>query len=154
MARDCYRGDDDVTWNQMVLRAAMGKLTGLRSRDKGVVAATKFVDILNHRGRGNDPDEQVGRMINISAEKQQHDAEWGAEEGMGRIFEACQQFVTATARCRSCASPSCKASRRPRQQQKSAAAAAATTRKGPKGERGEERVDRHGHDTSESCFGA
>ena len=136
------------------MRAAMGKLTGPRSRDNGVVTVTKFADVLNHRGRDNDPNEQVGRMINISAEKQQHDAEWGAEEGMGRISEACHQFVTATARCRSCASPSCKASRRPRQQQKGAAAAAAKARKGPKGERGEERVDRHGHDTSESCFGA
>ena len=131
----------------------MGKLTGPRSIDNGVVTVTKFVDILNHRGRDNDPNEQVGRMINISAEKQQHDAEWGAEEGMGRISEACQQFVTATARCRSCASPSCKASRRPRQQQKGAAAAAAKDRKGPRGERGEERMDRHGHDTSGSGFG-
>ena len=136
------------------MRAAMGKLTGPRSRENGVVTVTKFVDIINRRGRDNDPNEQVGRMINISAEKQHHDAEWGAEEGMGRIPEACQQFVTATARCRSCASPSCKASRRPRQQQKGAAAAAAKARKGPKGERGEERVERHGHDTSESCFGA
>ena len=59
----------------------MGKLTGPRSRDNGVVTVTKFVDTLNHRGRDNDPNEQVGRMINISAEKQQHDAEWG---GRGR----------------------------------------------------------------------
>ena len=92
-------------------------------------------------------------MINISAEKQQHDAERGAEEGMGRIFEACQQFGTDTARYRSCANPICNASRRPRQQQKGAAAAAAKDRKGPRGERGEERMDRHGHGGEERMDG-